>query len=194
MNPVLLVHGFLDTIAVFNPMADYLTRHGWPVHRLNLVPNYGLAKLETLAEQVSNYIEGNFAPGTPVDLIGFSMGGLVTRYYLQRLGGIDRVQRYITISAPNHGTLTAYSLPLTGIRQMCPDSQFITDLDRDCQQSLGKIKTTIIWTPFDLMILPARSSSLGVGKEITLPVLLHAWMVKDPQVLATIQEALSEPV
>lgn len=194
MNPVVLVHGFLDTIAVFEPMTEYLTGHGWPVHRLNLVPNHGHEKLEVLAGQVADYIDNHFPPGTAIDLIGFSMGGLVTRYYLQRLGGIDRVQRYITISAPNRGTLTAYSLPLTGIRQMCPDSEFIADLDRDCRQILGKIKTTIIWTPFDLMIVPARGSCLGVGKEILIPVLVHAWMVRDSRVLATVKEALSEPV
>ncbi len=193
MNPVVLVHGFLDTIAVFDPLTEYLTRHGWPVYRINLVPNHGYEKLETLAGQLATYIEKNFEPGQSIDLIGFSMGGLVTRYYLQRLGGIDRVQRYINISAPNHGTLTAYSLPLAGVRQMCPDSEFIADLDRD-RHDLDKIKTTILWTPFDLMIVPARSSCLGVGKEIILPVLFHAWMVSDSQALATIKEALLEPV
>jgi triacylglycerol lipase len=194
MNPVVLVHGFLDTIAVFDPMTRYLAGHGWPVHRLDLVPNHGYERLETLAGQVATYIEKNFEPGKSIDLIGFSMGGLVTRYYLQRLGGIDRVQRYINISAPNRGTYTAYGLPLAGVRQMCPESEFIADLDRDCHESLSKIKTTILWTPFDMMIVPARSSCLGVGKEIIHPVPFHAWMVRDPRVLETIKEALSEPV
>ncbi|WLT39844.1 hypothetical protein NON20_10925 [Synechocystis sp. B12] len=51
-----------------------------------MVPNDGSASLAVLAEQVKQYIDGQFAPQQPVDLIGFSMGGLVTRYYLQRLG------------------------------------------------------------------------------------------------------------
>jgi triacylglycerol lipase len=194
MNPVVLVHGFLDTIAVFEPMTQYLTRQGWSVHGFDLVPNYGYTKLETLACQVAGYIENNFEPDTSIDLIGFSMGGIVTRYYLQRLGGIDRVQRYINISAPNRGTLTAYSLPLMGVRQMCPNSQLLADLNRDCHQSLGQIKTTFIWTPYDLMIVPPASTCLGVGKEITLPVLFHAWMVKDAKVLRAVKEALQEPV
>ncbi|MFM7713882.1 MAG: esterase/lipase family protein, partial [Microcystis sp.] len=112
MNPVVLVHGFLDTTAVFKPMSEYLNYHGWQVHSFNLIPNHGYEKLEVLASQVENYIEKNFAKEQKVDLIGFSMGGLITRYYLQRLGGVERVQRYLNISAPNRGTLTAYSLPL----------------------------------------------------------------------------------
>jgi triacylglycerol lipase len=189
MNPVVLVHGFLDTTAVFNSMTDYLTRNGWEVHSFNLIPNHGYEKLEILASQVDNYIEKNFAKEQKIDLIGFSMGGLITRYYLQRLGGIERVQRYLNISAPNRGTLTAYSLPLEGIKQMQPGSKFLADLNQDCQL-LNKIQTTIIWTPYDLMIFPAHSSRLEVGQEISIPVLLHAWMVKDNQVLTTIKKAL----
>jgi triacylglycerol lipase len=192
MNPVVLVHGFLDTTAVFTTMTDYLTRQGWEVHSFNLIPNHGYEKLEVLASQVGNYIEKNFAREQKVDLIGFSMGGLITRYYLQRLGGVERVQRYLNISAPNCGTLTAYSLPLAGIRQMQPGSQFLEDLNRDYQQLLEKIQTTIIWTPYDLMIFPAHSSRLSVGREITIPVLLHAWMLKDARVLTTIKDTLLE--
>ena len=48
------------------------------------------------------------------------------------------------------------------------------------------------WTPYDLMIFPAHSSRLSVGKEISIPVLLHAWMVKDSKVLTTIKETLLE--
>ncbi len=137
MNPVVLVHGFLDTTAVFKPMSEYLNHHGWQVYSFNLIPNHGYEKLEVLAGQVENYIEKNFAKEQKVDLIGFSMGGLITRYYLQRLGGVARVQRYLNISAPNRGTLTAYSLPLDGIRQMQPGSQFLEDLNQDCQQILN---------------------------------------------------------
>jgi triacylglycerol lipase len=61
MNPVVLVHGFLDTTAVFKPMSEYLNHHGWQVHSFNLIPNHGYEKLEFLAGQVENYIEKNFA-------------------------------------------------------------------------------------------------------------------------------------
>jgi triacylglycerol lipase len=125
LNPVILVHGIADRNFVFREMASYLSARGWLVHSLNLCPNNGQEKLENLAYQVGNYIKHVFPPSQPIDLLGFSMGGLVTRYYLQKLGGCDRVQRYISISAPHHGTLMAYFLPYLGVKQMRPGSAFL---------------------------------------------------------------------
>lgn len=176
-------------------MTDYLAKLGWSVHRFDLIPNYGIEKLDTLALQVDKYINRNFNPEQKIDLIGFSMGGLITRYYLQRLKGIERVQRYINISAPNQGTLTAHSLSLLpGVQQMRPDSHWIEDLNQDYQETLKKINTTIIWTPYDLMIVPPSSSSLPGCEEIQIPALFHAWMVSDINVLQTINRVLSRPV
>ncbi|MEB3248177.1 MAG: triacylglycerol lipase [Merismopediaceae bacterium] len=193
-NPVLLVHGIHDTVSKFKTLQSYLTDRGWSVHALNLTPNDGSAPLEVLAQQVADYVSDRFPPEQPIDLLGFSMGGVVTRYYLQRLGGHQKVQRYISISAPNRGTWLGFSLPLPGVRQMSPGSQFLVDLNRDHHQFLATLKVTIIWTPFDLMILPAVSSQLGLGKEIVLPVPVHSWMVSDRRTLTVVKEALLEPL
>ncbi len=193
-NPVLLVHGIYNTEAKFNTMKRYLTNLGWSVHCLNLKPNNGDGHLEHLAEQVANYINNTFPREQPIDLIGFSMGGVVTRYYLQCLGGVNKVQRYISISAPNKGTLTAYALQRPGIRQMRPNSQFLRKLNQNIKDSLEKINVTVIWTPYDLMIVPANSSPINVGKEIKLPVLVHEWMVRDTRTLEAISQALREEI
>lgn len=193
-NPVLLVHGIWDKGEIFCNLCDYLQQQGWSVHTLNLRPNTGSAPLETLAEQVANFVERTFRPDQPFDLVGFSMGGLVTRYYIQRLGGVDRVQRYVTISAPHHGTITAYGLPLKGVQQMRPKSDFLQDLNRDMVEVLGRLQFTSVWTPYDLMIIPASSSKMPVGEEVELKVGLHRWMVSDPNCLETIAKALSHPL
>jgi triacylglycerol lipase len=141
---------------------------------------------------VADYVDRTFESGQIIDLLGFSMGGLVTRYYLQRLGGVERVKRYITISAPNNGTLTAYSLPLKGITQMRINSSFLQDLNQDHDQYLSKLQVTNLWTPYDLMILPAHSSKMGIGREISVPVAVHAWMPSDRRVMKLIASALSD--
>lgn len=192
-NPVLLIHGISDTIAVFSKMTPYLKRLGWSVHSFNLIPNNGECRLDLLAKQVADYVEKTFGPEQPIDVVGFSMGGIVSRYYIQRLGGIERVQRYVNISAPNHGTLTGYLSWRPGCIQMRPDSEFLRDLNRDAAM-LGRLNFTVMWTPHDLMIVPAWSSRMPVGKEIVLPVRLHSWMLTDDRCLKAIAEALSEPV
>ncbi len=191
-NPVLLIHGFLDTTKIFDKMFQYLKKLGWDVYSLNLVPNYGTVGLDKLAEQVADYINNTFPANQPFDLIGFSMGGIVSRYYVQRLGGIERVQRFITISSPHNGTLTGYALNLPGPAQMRPKSAFLEGLNQDASV-LKKINFTSIWTPYDAMILPAISSQMPVGKEIKIDVLLHCLMVSDQRVLKAVVEELKIP-
>lgn len=192
-NPVLLVHGIWDTSAIFNTMSAYLSQLGWSVCGLSLTPSNGDKCLDHLAGQIADCAAKTFGPEQPFDLIGFSMGGIVSRYYLQRLGGIDRVQRFITISSPHHGTLTGYASRRPGCVQMRPNSQFLRDLNRDVAM-LEKLNFTSIWTPYDLMIFPATSSKMPVGREVIVPVPLHGMMVKHPKVIKAVAEALAEPV
>jgi triacylglycerol esterase/lipase EstA (alpha/beta hydrolase family) len=188
-NPVLLVHGINDTGAVFNKMALYLRQRGLSVYTVDLVPNNGAEVLDKLAQQVANYVAATFEPEQPLDLVGFSMGGIVSRYYLQRLGGIERVQRFITISSPHKGTVIAYGSWQPGCVQMRPNSDFLKDLNSDVQM-LKQIDFTSIWTPYDLMILPATSSQLEIGKEVTVPVVLHPLMLTDFGTLEIVAKAL----
>jgi triacylglycerol lipase len=192
-NPVLLVHGVTGTSYEMRKIASHLRGLGWQVYDIDLNPNNGDAKLEVLAQQVAALVNRTFAPHQQIDIVGLSMGGLVSRYYLQRLGGIDRVQRFISISAPHHGTLAAYFSSRPGCIQMRPDHEFITDLDRDVD-SLNQLNFTSIWTPFDLIILPPSSSQLGIGTEIVLPVLTHAMMAFDRRCIKMIGSALAQPV
>ncbi len=189
-NPILLVHGFMVDMKVFNKMSAYLTSLGWQVHRFNLETNYGNLGLEKLAEQIANYVDRNFSPSQPFNLIGLSMGGLVSRYYLQRLGGIDRVKKFITISSPHQGTLMAHLLPLISCVQMRPNSNFLEDLNRDFEV-LKKVDYTCLWTRYDFIILPAESSLLGIGKEIELSVFSHRMMVRDDRTLKAIARTLN---
>ncbi len=193
-NPVLLIHGISDTIAVFSKMVPYLSRLGWSVHHFNMIPNNGDCCLDVLAKQVADYVAQTFDPQQPIDIVGFSMGGIVSRYYIQRLGGAERVQRFVSISAPNNGTLAGYLSWRPGCVQMRPDSTFLQDLNQDAVDILERLNFTVIWTPYDLMIVPPNSSQMPVGKEVTVPVRLHSWMLTDARSLQAVAKALSEPI
>jgi triacylglycerol lipase len=193
-NPVLLVHGIIRTSSVFRTMLPYLTQQGWSVYTVDLRPNNATLGLELMAAQLADSIDKLFAPEQPIDLVGLSMGGLVTRYYVQRLGGINRVQRFISISAPNQGTWAAYLWHRCACVQMRPDSDFLNDLNRDAQM-LERINFTVLWTPWDAIIIPAGSSKMPVGREVELPnVFAHACMVANPHSLEAVAAALSEPI
>ncbi|OJJ26758.1 lipase [Roseofilum reptotaenium AO1-A] len=190
-NPVVLIHGIFRKAYVFNRMAKYLKERGWEVHRFDVVPNTSIVGLDQLALQIKTYVDQTFAPDQPIDLVGLSMGGLVSRYYVQRLGGLDKIQRFITISSPHHGTYLAYLLPFIGCVQMRPGSGFLADLNADMHK-LEQVKFSSLWTPYDFVIVPAQSSQMPVGKNVKLSVFPHAMMVRSNSTLVTVAKALTD--
>ena len=189
-NPVLLIHGIKDDARKMEPMARYLRAQGWDAKTMSFRPSWGQKGLDVLAEQVAQFIGENYAPGEKIDLVAFSMGGLVTQYYLQRLGGLDRVQRYITLSTPHHGTLLAYLLPNAGCRQMRFGSAFLRDLASDADR-LAQLDFTSFWTPLDTIIVPARSSIMPQARNERMVIALHPLMVLQRSAKRAVAEALS---
>jgi triacylglycerol lipase len=193
--PVLLVHGLWDSRARIDPLARGLRARGLPhVHSFDLEPNDGRASIAALADQIRAQADALLERlGAPrLDLVGFSMGALASRYYLQRCGGRDRVRRFVSISGPHAGTWTAYALPFEGARQMRPGSAFLRALDAD-EQPFGAVEVHCLYTSLDLMIVPAISSVLREAKSIhRLRVPLHRWMIQDPAVLDRVGRILLE--
>lgn len=188
-NPVLLIHGLFRGKSVFKKMEAYLSHRGWQVYCFDLKLNYGRWGLDQIALQVADYVEQTFPASQPLDLVGLSMGGLISRYYVQRLGGVERVQRLVTISSPHHGSWLAYALPAALYIQMRPNSAFLQDLNQDVE-TLERLQFTSIWTPYDFIIIPPQSSQLGVGQEVKLSVFVHAMMARDRRGLEAVAEAL----
>lgn len=189
-NPVVLVHGIWNTAEIFSVLKPYLEAQGWSVYALSMQPNNGDAPLEALAEQVAGFVDRSIEPQQPFDLVGFSMGGLVSRYYVQRLGGLKRVQRLVTVSAPHQGTALGLFSDRPGVQQMRPGSAFLKSLNQDLHQ-LETLRFVSLWTPFDLLILPSWSSQLRVGQERRLSVPSHNRMICDLQGLREIARSLS---
>ncbi|NTW52863.1 MAG: alpha/beta fold hydrolase [Chlorobiaceae bacterium] len=177
---VVLVHGIFDTGAVFRKMSESLIAEGFRTFTPDLTPNSGSRGLDHLACQLRDYVDLHLPRQEKFFLVGFSMGGLVCRYYLQKLEGIRRVAKFISISSPHNGSRLACALPHTGGRQMRPNSDFINDLNRNAG-SLDSLTPVSIWTPFDLSIVPAESSKMEEFRDVRIPVLLHPWMLTDPK-------------
>lgn len=192
INPVILVHGHWDTSRVFRKLSVFLRSRGHKVFAPDLLPSGGELSIAEMSQLLAVYIDQHLPPGAPFDLIGFSMGGIIARHYVQRRDGLRRVERLITLSSPHNGTLTAYLLPYQGIKDMRPRSHFLLDLNRDAS-ALDRINFTSLWTPFDLMIVPARSSSLPAIREIKVDVILHRWIPVDATVFAAIATELDRP-
>ncbi len=183
---VVLVHGILNTGKIFTPFIQGLEAAGYRCYAPTLSPKTGLHGIHDLAVKLSAQIDRHFGRDEPVFLIGFSMGGLVTREYVQTLAAPKRVRGVFLISAPNHGTFWACLYPRKdGIGDMALDSPFLKRLNADTA-AWREIPVSSYWTPYDLMILPARSSVWPVGETMRVSCPLHPRMVKNRVVIADV--------
>lgn len=192
-HPVLLIPGLNDTAAIFYTMSAKLRASGWEVHIVEIYPSNGTVGIDKLAIQVDNYVKDRFAPDTSLDLVGFSMGGIIGRYYIQRMLGIERIKRYVSLSSPHQGTFTGYLSNNPAAVQMRPNSTLLGELNAD-DRWLQELDVTSIWTPWDLMIVPASSSRLPVAKEEIFQVGLHPLVARDRSVIAAVIRSLSRPI
>ncbi|MEU6809132.1 alpha/beta fold hydrolase [Streptomyces sp. NPDC046831] len=128
--PVVLLHGFIDNRSVFVLLRRNLAQHGrHRVESLNYSPL--TCDIRTAAELLGRHIEEicERTGSRRVDVVGHSLGGLIARYYVQRLGGDLRVRTLVTLGTPHAGTRVA---PLANahpiVRQMRPNSELIKEL------------------------------------------------------------------
>jgi triacylglycerol lipase len=149
----------------------------------------GRGGLENLAVHLKEDIDAKFGPTEPISIVAFSMGGIVSRAYLQDLGGAKRCEQLITIASPHNGTKVAWLYPSQGVAEMRPGSPFLAHLHAT-QNRLGDMPVTSYRTPLDLIIVPASSSVWDRAENLDYPILMHPLMLNSPRVLGDIERRL----
>ncbi len=154
--PVIFVHGYLHN------RTGWLF-YRWLFKRSGLGPTYAYTfrgtvkdQAERLARIVDEVIGATGAPR--LDLVGHSMGGLVIRRYLAGAGG-ERVRRVVTLGSPHRGSKLAAFAPTRAGRELLPESALIKEL-KEMVAPPGGVELYSLYTPFDNMVLPVRSSVL----------------------------------
>lgn len=177
-----MVPGIFDRGKSMHRLQDALAEAGFTAHYIRLKPNSGWHGLEPLAEQLHDLVEATTARGSTCSLVGFSMGGIVARYYLQKMGGGAKVHKFVSLSSPHFGSFWANFLPYKGARQLRIGSEFLAGLNRDLAGLEGTSPVSL-WTPYDFTIVPYTSSRLPLGKVYQIPVTLHRWVPLDRAVI-----------
>lgn len=113
-RPVVLVHGTTENQKTnWSALAPLLKNAGYCVYTFNygagnytLGQFYGLERIPGGAAELKSFVDKvRFWSGSSkVDLVGHSQGGLLSRYYIQKLGGAAKVEKLVALSATNNGT------------------------------------------------------------------------------------------
>lgn len=191
--PIVLTPGYMDDERKLSWMASYFRRH----HLLPLIlspqPSDASVGIDELACKFAEEIDRHLGPDQVFDFFGFSMGGLIGRYYLQRLGGAGRMRRFVTLATPHRGSWTARLVPSRpALAQMYPDSDFLVDLNRDLTP-LAERPFMAFWTPFDLSVTPSYHCYLPQLPSTRLYSPFHATLTHDPVVLREVANEFMAP-
>lgn len=185
-HPIVLTPGYMDDARKLTWLASYLRRNGLQPVIISPQPSNATIGIDELAMILATEIERQLGSEQPIDFFGFSMGGLIGRYYLQRLGGAERVQRFVTVATPHRGSWTARLLPTRpALLQMYPGSDFLNDLNDDLTPLIQR-DFMAFWTPFDLSVTPAHHCYLPNLPATRLYSPFHATLLHDPIVLRAV--------
>ncbi|MCX5385142.1 alpha/beta fold hydrolase [Streptomyces sp. NBC_00083] len=193
--PVVLLHGFIDNRSVFVLLRRSLARHGWRhLESLNYSPL--TVDIRVAAELLGRHVEEICSrTGHPeVDIVGHSLGGLIARYYVQRLGGDAKVRTLVTLGTPHSGTRSAqlaHAHPI--VRQMCPGSELIEEL----RAPAPGIRTRFVsfWSDLDTLMIPVATARLDhpdlLVQNVQVTGIGHLALPVHPAVAAGVRQALT---
>ena len=153
-TPVVLVHGLVDNRSIFAVMRRGLRRRGFAqVCSWNYSPF--LRDVESAAVALGGHIERicQETGHDRVHVVGHSLGGLVARYLVQRLGGDARIDSLVTLGTPHAGTLWAHVLPTPLVRQLRPGSALLQELAAPAPGC--RTRVTAVYSDLDQMLVPS---------------------------------------
>ena len=191
----MLVHGLLDSPAVFNALKRCLGDQRQPLLIPELPLRFGLTPVPESAELLGSHIEAAFGLEQTIDLLGFSIGGVIARTWIQLLGGHHRTRRFISVGSPQQGTLTAQPWPgrlLAGIADLKSGSPLLTELNGNLD-ALAEIDCCSFYSAIDLAVLPGWRAVLPVGRTQMLPVWAHPQLLRAPQSVQLLAQELLRP-
>jgi pimeloyl-ACP methyl ester carboxylesterase len=175
--PVVFVHGILCNAGVWHRMLAALERQGAAnLFTLNLEPPLG--GMDGFARQLAARVdEACRAAGTQrAIIVAHSMGGLVARCWIARLGGAARAARLVTLGSPHHGSRLARGFPARWAGEMVCGSEWLARLAGDA------VPVTSIYSRHDEFVAPQESARLEGAHHIALEGVGHLELLSSKEV------------
>jgi triacylglycerol esterase/lipase EstA (alpha/beta hydrolase family) len=193
-NPVVLTHGLMATKTTnWQTFAPLLANNGYCVFALTYGKAHGqelvagLKPMQDSAKELGAFVDKVLAAtgASRIDLVGHSEGTLMPSYYVRRLGGAGKIDKYVSLTPLWQGTSVAgldslYRLskhfgvapvvdgvinPICGsCAQLLRGSDFLTGLHQGGIFA-PQVSYTNIVTKYDELVLP-YTSGIAQGSNI----------------------------
>ncbi|GAA0235891.1 triacylglycerol lipase [Saccharothrix mutabilis subsp. mutabilis] len=188
-DPVLFVHGWNGSASNWNTMISRFRADGRPDDHLRAF-SYDTAKSNaTTAEVVRAEVDRLLAAtgAAKVDVLTHSMGGLSSRYYARNLGGDAKIDQWVSLGGPNHGTRSANTCFQTSCTEMRVGSNFLTALNSG-DETPGAPDYGTWWSSCDGVIDPPDSTVLSGARNTRTACISHSALLTDATVYGQVRD------
>jgi triacylglycerol lipase len=191
-DPILFVHGWNSNSSTWTTMVNRFAADGWTAAELNNWSYNTSQSNATTAGQIQTKVDQILAAtgAAKIDLISHSMGGLSTRYYVKNLGGGAKVDEWVSLGGPNHGTDTANYCFSTACSEMRIGSTFLNNLNAGDETPGTTVNWLTWWSPCDDVINPDSSVALSGATNRQTACLSHSALHEDATVYAQVRDAV----
>jgi triacylglycerol esterase/lipase EstA (alpha/beta hydrolase family) len=186
-RPVILVHGtFADMSDNWQALSPLLANNGYCVYAFNYGSYdnegargiYGTGEIAHSAYELSTFVNSVLAQtgASQVDIVGYSQGGMMPRYYLKNFSGAaQKVHTLVALAPSNHGADVAeldslveqyFNLwpppPCLACAEQNTGSAFLTSLNAGGETVPG-VDYTVIMSEYDTVVTTASAELKGAN-------------------------------
>lgn len=193
IDGIVFVHGISGSGSDWDEVVQHFVDDGWPADRL-IARSYEDPKWgsnTSNANQLALWVQELSARGAQhIAVVAHSMGGLSSRFYLQRLGGTSSVETFITLGTMHHGLLSPCLSPVhvKVWDELCVAGTFITSLN-SAPATPGPTRWVSMFSDSD-MIVSTDSARLPDAQNIEFQKLGHEGLLKSDEVYQRLKEQL----
>jgi hypothetical protein len=198
---VLLVPGYGGDTGALTLLAARIRELGRSAVVVRL-PGNGTGDLQAQATVLNGYVNRALQRlNAPVDMIGYSAGGVVARLWDIQDDGAQKARRIITLGSPLHGTRIAAAGNAAdpgacpaACQELVPGSRLLDQLKRS--SFAGRPSWLSVWTVDDQVVRPPASALLPGAVNFPLQavcpdaVIQHGDLPTNPLVIGLVLHAL----
>jgi triacylglycerol esterase/lipase EstA (alpha/beta hydrolase family) len=190
-DPILFVHGWSESASLWNTMIGRFEKDGYPKSYLSAY-SYNTSQSNKIdaEKEVKSHVESllKTTGASKVDIISHSMGSLNTRWYIKFDGGESKVDDWVSLGGPNHGTETANACAFqVACQEMEVGSTFLSELNAG-DETPGIVNYGTWWSPCDEIINPDESVILSGASNHKTACISHTALTTDETVYKEVRE------
>jgi triacylglycerol lipase len=184
-DPILFVHGYGGSNSNWDVMRARFLADGWQEFELYAYTYSFVASNATTAAEIRDQVDDimRTTGATKVDIIAHSMGSISSRYYLRNLGGDAKIDAWVSLAGPNHGTdaVENQNCGFTPCLEIIPGSAFLTALNSG-DETPGLVRYATWRSPCDMTINPDESVILSGATNTLTACITHSDFLIDETV------------